>query len=143
MAGDPLHLHQHHAQHLSARWRFDAQQLLGREGEGGIFEQGCHIVDAIGQSDAFEIGLVFQLFFNAGMDITDMRRSARNHLAIQFKDNAQYAMSARMLRPHIDDHCLIVERIDLHALRHRRRRIQFTAIDSHYHLPSEIRVLWC
>ena len=53
-----------------------------------------------------ELGLAGLL--DAGVQIADLRVEADDDLAVDLQHQAQNAMRGRVLRPHIDDHVLVV-----------------------------------
>src|SRR5215213_4160540 len=55
------------------------------------------------------------------MEVTEDRVEVDNRLAVELQDDSQHAVCGRVLRPHVQEHLAIAERVELGlALRPRR-----------------------
>ncbi len=71
--GDARQLRQQDANVLRALGNFQSQQLLDRQAVAQIVRERRQIIDAVGQRDGLRVGERFAAFFDAGMQITDLR----------------------------------------------------------------------
>ena len=65
------------------------------------------IVQPVEIRDRLHIAFIFDQFFGAAMQKSDMRIGAVDHLAIHLQDQSQHAMGGRVLRPEID--CMAID----------------------------------
>ncbi len=101
MIEDARDLGEEHADHLGARRRIDAQELLDRQRVGVLLAHRRDVIEPIEIRHRLEKGLVLDQLLGAAMQQPDMRIGALHHLAVHFEDEAQHAMRRRMLRPEI------------------------------------------
>jgi len=104
MRRDPLQLHEHHADVLRALWDLETEQLFDRQAIHQVVAKGVEVVHAIGKRDGLGIGLVLAAFFNARVEISEIRNGADHVLAVQFQQDAQHAVRRRVLGSHVENH---------------------------------------
>lgn len=71
-----------------------------------VVVHGREIVEAVGVTNVLIIGEILGNLFLAAMEIAEMRRGFEDHFAIGAENDAQHAVSGRVLRPHVDEHLL-------------------------------------
>ena len=69
---------------------------------------GLEVVDAVGQRDHLLIKLGLAGLLDAGVQVADLRVEADDDLAVDLHHQAQNSVHGRVLRPHVQDHVLIV-----------------------------------
>ena len=120
-AGQLVH---HDAQPLRLRRNIESQQLLHCQHIAEIVRHGAEVVDAIGQRHHLLVELGLAGLLDAGVQVADIRHDANDIFAVDFQNHSQNAVRGRVLRPHIQDHGLILNfGLDLrrrHDVAHRR-----------------------
>ena len=104
MAGEATQLAEQDADHPRPLGNLHLHQPLDGERVGEIHVQRREVVDAIGQRDGLPVGLALHRLLDAGVQVADLRLARKDRLAVQFEDEPQDAVRARMLRPHVDLH---------------------------------------
>ena len=104
MTADAGQFGQHHPHPLRVGRDLDLQQLFHRQGVGQIVSKVGQVVHAVGQRHYLLPVERLGLFLDAGMQEPDIRFGPADDLAIQFEENAQYAVGGRVLRSHVQDH---------------------------------------
>ena len=89
----------------------DTQQLLGGHAEDEFVVQRAEVVHAGDVGAALYVRQVLALLLHAGVQVADDRLATQHGFALQLQHQAQHAVGAGVLRPHVDDHGLIVGRV--------------------------------
>ena len=112
VAGDPVELGEEHADPLRPLGDVlvDAEELLGGEAEHQLVEQRRGVVHPRDVGGALEVGEVLARLLHAGVQVADDRLGAQHGLALELEHEAQHAVGAGVLRPHVDDHRLVLGR---------------------------------
>ena len=107
MAVQARKLGHHHAHPLRPRRDFDiADQFFHRQRVDQIVREVGQIIYAIRQRHNLLPGFYLALFFDPGMQESDIRNGRNNGLAVQFQNYAQHAVRGRVLRTHVQGHPL-------------------------------------
>ena len=85
----------------------DAEQLLGRHREDELVEQRRGVVHAGDVGQALDVGEVLGRLLHAGVEVADDRLGPQHGLALELEHEAEHAVRARVLGPHVDDHRLV------------------------------------
>ncbi len=93
-----------HADVLRALGNFEPDELFGRQAVAQIVRERSEIIDAVGERDRLRIRLRFAGFFDAGVQVADLRIGLQHDFAVQLENHAQHAVRRGVLRPHIEDH---------------------------------------
>ncbi len=102
--------HQHADPHRPRR-HLDAEQLLGRQAEDQLVRDRRHVVHAGDVGRALQVGELLRGLLHAGVEVADDRLRAQHRLAVELEHEPQHTVGAGVLRPHVDDHRLIVRRL--------------------------------
>ncbi len=108
---DAGQLIQQHAQPLRARRNLQPQQLFHCQAVGEIVGHGAQIVDAVGHGHDLLVELGFAGLLDAGMQIPDVGHDAHDGLAVDLEQQPEHTMGRGMLRAHVQDHRLVLRRI--------------------------------
>ena len=93
----------------------DAEQLLGRQREDQLVGERRGVVHAGDVGAALQVGELLARLLHAGVQVADDRLAAQHGLALELQHQPQHAVGARVLRPHVDDHRLVLGGVDLAA----------------------------
>ena len=104
--GNSLQFHHQNAKVLSALGYLQAEKFLDREAVNQVVAQRVQIIHAISQRDRLRIRFVFTGLFDAGVEISEIGNGFQNGFTVQFQQNTQHAVGRRVLRSHVEDHCL-------------------------------------
>src|SRR6185437_10911592 len=99
MIEDARDLGEEHTDHLGPRRRIDAHELLDRKRVGMLLTHRRDVIEPVEIRHGLQESLVLDQLLGAAMKQADMRIGALYHLAVHLEDEAQHAMSRRMLRP--------------------------------------------
>ena len=103
-----LSSHMQHADPHGPRRQLEAEQLLGGQAEHQLVEDRRGVVHAGDVGAALEVGERLARLLHAGVQVADDRLGAQHGLAVELEHEAQHAVGAGVLRPHVDDHGLVV-----------------------------------
>ena len=104
VAGNPLEFAENDPDRLGPRWRLDPEELLHGQHIGQVVRHACHVIEAVRKRQALVVRPVFGKLFDAPVQKADIRRGLDDHFSIQFQNDTQNPMGARMLGSHVDDH---------------------------------------
>ena len=117
-----VNLVQQHANPLRARRNLHPQQLLHRQAVGQVVGHGAEIVDAVGHGHDLLIELRFAGLLDAGVQIADVGHDAHDGFAVDFQQQPQHAVRRGMLRAHVQDHRLVLRRVQYRRWSHVRHQ---------------------
>ena len=101
----------------------DVHQLLERHHRGPLGEQRADVLERIRVADRLVVVGVLAQLLDAAMEVAQDRVEVHDLLAVELEDHPQHAVRGRMLRPHVDEHLAVAERVELgFALGPRRVR---------------------
>ena len=106
--------------HVARGRQLDPEQLLGGQREHQLVEQRREVVHAGDVGAALQVGELLAGLLHAGVQVADDRLAPQHRLALELQHEAQHAVGARVLRPHVDDHRLVVAGHDVRGLRPAR-----------------------
>ena len=104
MREDAADLAVEHADVLRARGHLNAAELLDGQGKGVLLIHRRDVVEAIEIGDGLRVRLVLDQLFGTTMQQADMRIDTLDHLAVEFKHQAQHAVRRRVLGPEVEVH---------------------------------------
>ena len=110
MARQPVQFSENYPDIFCPRRRFNVEKFFDRFAIAQPVRDRSHIIHAIDVWIEHGIGTILGNFLHAAMEIADHAFSTQNLLAVQFENYAQHSMSCRMLRPHIDDELVAIEK---------------------------------
>ena len=102
VAVEPLQFDQQHADPLDALRHLEAQQLLDRQHVAERVRVRAQVVHALDERDHLLPLLLLHRLLDAGVQVADGRRDRQHGLAVQLQHQAQHAVRAGVLRPHVD-----------------------------------------
>src|SRR5690606_443690 len=88
-----------------------AEQLLHRQAVGGLVEDRRQVVHPGHERRALGPGAELEVLLDAGVQVADDRPHLGDGLALQLQHQAQHPVGGRVLRPHVDDDGLLVDRV--------------------------------
>ena len=100
MGRDAGHFCGEHADGLTARRHFQFSQPFDRDGIGHVVRERRNVIQPVRIRHELIISHVLRDLLIAAMQVTNHRISLSHNLAIEFKLDAQHAVSGRMGRPH-------------------------------------------
>src|SRR5271157_3394567 len=112
---DAGQLVQHDADPLRARRDIKPQQLLHRQAVSQVVGHGAEIINAIGERHHLLVELGLAGLLDARVQIPDIGHHPHDGFAVNLQQQPEHAMGRRVLRTHVQDHRLIIRRIQ-----HRR-----------------------
>ena len=121
VAGDAHELAGDDADELRPPRDLHAGELLDRHDVGPLAVDAGEVLGAVHDRDVLEVGALLGQFLLAAMQVADDRDDVLDELAVEGDDQAQHAVRAGMLRPHVDDDLVEREAVDVGALAARRR----------------------
>jgi hypothetical protein len=109
---DPGELHHEHADDVGALGDLvgDAEQLLDGQAVRRLLEHRREVVHAGAERDALHPGAELHVLLDAGVQVADAGAGLGDRLAVELEDEAEHAVRRRVLRAHVDDDPLLVER---------------------------------
>ena len=110
VAGHAIQLRENDANVLRPGGRFHAQQLFDRFAISQRVGDRRHIIHAVHIRIEHRVRAVLGNLLDPAMQVTNHAFEAHHLLAIQPQNDAQHAMGRGMLRPHIDDELVGVEK---------------------------------
>jgi hypothetical protein len=116
VAADPVQLHAEHPDHLGARRRLDAEQLLDAQAVGRLVEDRRQVVHARHEGDALHPVAVLEVLLDAGVQVADDGAALGDGLALELHHQPEHAVGGRVLRTHVHDDALVVHGAAEHAL---------------------------
>ena len=112
--GDPGQLEQDRADHLGARRRLDAHQLLAGEDERHLVGEAAEPVDAVDERRHLRERADLGELFVPAVHVAGNRFGPHDLLAVEAADDAQRAVGGRVLRADVEGHALRLE-LDVQA----------------------------
>src|SRR5207237_7040162 len=106
MADDPLDLRHDGAQELSPLRHRNVHQLLDRATIGEVVVHRADIIQPVRVGDELMVGAIFRQLLYPSMQKSHDRRGLDNPLSFQFQNYFQDAVSARVLRAHVEEQLL-------------------------------------
>ena len=118
--GDPVELHHQHPDGVGPLGDLvgDAEQLLHRQAVRRLVEDRRQVVHPGHERGALGPVAVLEVLLDAGVQVADDRAGLGDRLALELQDQPQHAVRGRVLRAHVDDDPLVVDRVGA-----RRRRV--------------------
>ncbi len=104
VARHPLQLGDQHADVLHALWHLEAEELLDGQDVGEAVGLRGQIVHPLDERDHLLPLLLFRRLLDPGVQVADGRHARLDRLAIELQHEAQHAMRAGVLGPHVDGH---------------------------------------
>ena len=104
MAGDPPQLGDQHPQVLGLLRQLEPQQLFDDHGPTEIHVHPGQVIHAVRVGNVLAGRQVLTDLFRATVQIADVRRDLRHDFAVRSQHEAQHAVSAGVLGPHIHQH---------------------------------------
>ena len=117
---DPVELHHHDADRAGPLGDlvFDAEQLLHREAVAGLVEERSEVVHPRDERGALRPVAELEVLLDAGVQVADDRAGLGDGLAFEFEHEPEHTVRGRVLRTHVDDDALVVDRV-VAAAEHR------------------------
>ena len=110
MAGHAVQFGQNHANVLGARRSFDVEQFLDRLAVSQAVRDRGDIIHAVDVGIEHRISAMLADLFDAAMQVADDAFEAQNFFAVEPQNHAQHAVGRGMLRSHVDDQLVGVEK---------------------------------
>ncbi len=104
----PHQLVEEHAQPLRLLRNLQPQQLLDGQRVGRVVGHRGEVVDAIRQRDYLLVELRLAGLLDAGVQVADVGRERDYRFAVDLQHQSQHAVCRRVLRPHVDDHGVVL-----------------------------------
>ena len=115
VAGDAVELGHDDADELRAPRRADAGELLDGHHVAPLAVHAGHVLGAVDDGDVLVVrALLGELLF-AAVQVADDGDDVLDELPVERDDQAQHAVRAGMLRPHVDDHFVEGQALDVGA----------------------------
>ena len=121
VAGDAHELAGDDADELRPPRDLHAGELLDRHDVGPLAVDAGEVLGAVDDRDVLEVGAPLGELLLAAVQVADDRDDVLDELAVEGDDQAQHAVRAGVLRPHVDDDLVELEAVDVGALAARRR----------------------
>jgi len=99
---DALQLAHDHANILSALGHLDPGQLLQRQGIRQIGGHRRQVVEPVGEDDVLEVGARLAELLDRAVQVAHHGARGDDSLAVEREDEAEHAVGAGVLRPHVD-----------------------------------------
>ena len=96
--------------YCARRRSFHVQQLLYRLAVAQAVRDRRHVVHAVHVGIEHGVGAVLGDLLHAAMQIADHALGAQNFFAVELQDDAQHAVRGGMLRAHVDDEFVGIEK---------------------------------
>ena len=90
--------------------RFDVQQLFYRFAVAQAVRDRGDVVHAIHVGIEHGVGAVLGNLLHSAMEVADHAFGAQNFFAVELEDDAQHAVGGGMLRAHVDDELVGIEK---------------------------------
>ena len=103
VAGDAHELAGDDADELRPPRDLDAGELLDRHDVGPLAVDAGEVLGAVDDRDVLEVGALLGQLLLAAVQVADDRDDVLDELAVEGDDEAQHAVRAGVLRPHVDD----------------------------------------
>jgi hypothetical protein len=84
---------------------FSTGQAVGR-----LLEHRREVVHPGAEGDPLHPGAELHVLLDAGVQVADARAGLGHRLAVELEDEAEHAVRRRVLRAHVDDDALLVQR---------------------------------
>ena len=109
----PVELGHQHADPGGARWQLHAEKGLGGEREDQLVVQRREVVHPGHVGGARDVGQLLTRLLHPRVQVADDRLGAQHRLAVELEHEPQHAVGRGVLRPHVDDHRLVVTDLDV------------------------------
>ena len=113
VAGDPVELGREDADVLGPARDLDVHQLLEGEDRRPLVEQRADVLERVRVADGLVVVGVLAQLLDAAMEVAEDRIEVDHLLAVELEDHPQHAVGRGMLRPHVDEHLAVAERVEL------------------------------
>ena len=107
------HLGHEHADRLRTGRDVDAEELLDGERVRELVAERVHVVHTGHVRGPLDVHQVFGGLLHAGVQVPDDRLDAQHLFTVELEHETQHAVRGRVLRPHVDDHRLVLGREEL------------------------------
>ncbi len=111
--GHPLELGQQHADPDGPGRQLDAEQRLGGQGEDELVGERRQVVHAGDVGGPLLVGELLPRLLHARVQVADDRLRPQHRLAVELHHQPQHAVGRRVLGPEVDDHGLVVGRLEV------------------------------
>ena len=95
--------------YLARGGSFDVQQLFDRFAVAEAVRDRGDVIHAVDIGIEHRVGAVLADFFHAAVQVADDAFGAENFFSVELQDDAEHAVSRRMLRSHVDDEFVGIE----------------------------------
>ena len=75
-----------------------SEKLFDRQAINQVVAKWIEVIHAVGERDGLRIGFVFAGFFDAGVQVAEVRNRFDDGFAVQFQRHTEHAMRGRVLR---------------------------------------------
>ncbi len=116
VAGDAHELAGDDANELGAPRRHDAGELLDRQHVRPLAVHAGDVLGAVDDGDVLVVRAPLGELLLGAVQVADDRDDVFDELAVEGDDEAQHAVGRRVLRPHVDDHLVELEALEVGAL---------------------------
>ena len=113
MAGDPVELGREDPDVLGAARHLDVEQLLEGHDRRPLAEQRADVLERVEVGDRLVVVGVLAQLLDAAVEVAEDRVEVDDLLAVELEDDPQHAVGRRVLRPHVDEHLAVAERVEL------------------------------
>ena len=104
VAGYAVQLAHEHADVLRSLGDLQAHELLRRHAEDQLVVEVGYVVQAVEQGDYLGVKLPLAQLLRASVEVPNMRLNVHNALSVHPEKHTEDAVSAGVLRPHVDHH---------------------------------------
>jgi hypothetical protein len=115
VAGDAVELGHEDADELRAPRGPDPGELLDRHDVAPLAVHPGDVLGTVDDRDVLEVGALLRELLFAAMQVADDGDDVLDELSVERDDQAQHAVRAGVLRPHVDDHFVEGETLDVGA----------------------------
>ena len=110
MTGHAVQFGQNDADVLGARRRFDVEKFFDGLAVSQAVRDRGDVVHAVDVGIEHRVGAVLGNFFDAAVQVSDDALEAHDLFAVESQNHAEHAMGRGMLRAHVDDELVGVEK---------------------------------
>ena len=113
MAGDPVQLGREDPDVFGPARDLDVHELFEGEDRRPLVEQRADVFERVGVADGLVVVGVLAQLLDAAMEVAEDGVEVDHLLAVELEHDPQHAVGGRMLRPHVDEHLAVAERVEL------------------------------
>ena len=97
----------------SCSGHLDIEQLLERHDRRPLAEERGDVFERVGVADRLVVVGVLAELLHAAVEVPEHRVDVHDALAVDLEDDAEDAVRGRVMRPHVQEHLAITERVEL------------------------------